>query len=61
MTLTITHESHAPSAIGPRWTADTIPPHWQPQQLTAASVPDVVRVVPLGRFRRLLVLRGGKE
>ena len=58
---TITHESHAPSAIGPRWTAADLPRHWQPQQLTAESVPDVVRVVPLGRFRRLLVLRGGKE
>ena len=60
MTLSITHEAHAPSALGPRWTADDLPPHWHPQQLTAASAHDVERVVPLGRFRRLLVLRGGK-
>ena len=58
---TITHESHAPSAIGPRFTDADLPPHWREQTLTAASAHDVERVVPLGRFRRLLVLRGGKE
>ena len=59
--ITFTHETHAPSAIGPRFTDADLPPHWREQTLTAASVPDVVRVVPLGRFRRLLVLRGGKD